>query len=147
LISGSIRYKQAYDDAKSRLEEAEEEFTRSFEQKRYIMKEKNQMKQQKDEAEVYNSTVEDIQVTKRNHFLFELFHIQVSIDKKKKELAVATRVRANIRHEHGAVTQRCAASSRHCGSPLSCRPSCRPRLSSCRSSMARMRPSRSFMIA
>ena len=92
LISGSASYKQAYEDAKARLDDAESEFTQSFEQKRYVMKEKNQMKLQKDEAEAYNSTMEDYQATKRNHFLFELFHIQVNIDKKKKDVAQATKV-------------------------------------------------------
>lgn len=93
LISGSATLKPAYDEAKAHLESVEEEFTASFEEKRLMQKEKHQMKAQKEEAEEYNETLTNHQATKRNFFLFQLFHLQTDIDKKKREAAAVAKVR------------------------------------------------------
>jgi len=87
VISGSALLRAAYDEAHDRVEESEESFTRSFEQKRYVIKEKNQMKQQKEEAEKYNAMLDDLKHEKRNLILFQLFHQQLDMDKKKREIA------------------------------------------------------------
>ena len=85
LLGGGARLKSAYDEAKANSDAKEEEFTKSFEHKRFLTKERNQMKQQKEEAEQYNTILEQFKASKVNLTLFQLFHLHHDIEKKKAE--------------------------------------------------------------
>jgi len=84
-ISGSARFKHAYDEAKAEVEAREEAFTQSFEQKRFVVREKQQLRAQKDEAEQYQQILAQFQASKVNLALFQLFHLQHDIDVKTKQ--------------------------------------------------------------
>lgn len=57
------------------------------------------MKQQKEEAEQYNLILEQYKASKVNLTLFQLFHLQNEIDKKKKEAKEQKKVRSSGREQ------------------------------------------------
>jgi structural maintenance of chromosome 1 len=95
-ISGSARFKGAYDEARLEVEAREEAFTQSFEQKRFVVRERAQLKAQKDEAEEYQQILGQFQASKVNLTLFQLFHLQHDIDAKTKQAQQEAKVRTSI---------------------------------------------------
>jgi len=83
--SGSGRLKDAYEEARKEVELREEDFTKSFEQKRFVVKERHQLKAQKEEAEQYQEAQAGYTASKVNLVLFQLFHLQHDIDTKTAE--------------------------------------------------------------
>ena len=59
-MSGSIKYKQEFDEKKDLKDKAEEAFVRMFEKRRTMTKEKRQLKEQKMEAEKYQALLESL---------------------------------------------------------------------------------------
>ena len=91
-ISGSGALRRAYDEAKEDVEAKEEAFTQSFEHKRFVIKERHQLKQQKEEADKYITIAEQFKASKINLTLFQLFHLQNDIDKKTGEAKAQAKV-------------------------------------------------------
>lgn len=99
MLGGGARLKNAYEEAKANSDAKEEEFTKSFEHKRFLTKERNQMKQQKEEAEQYNTILEQFKASKINLTLFQLFHLHNDIEKKKGEAKQQQKVTTRMHKE------------------------------------------------
>ena len=74
-ISGSDQYKAEYDELKRLKEEADENAIFSMQKKKMYVTQKKEVKQQKEEAELYRDLQEDIDELKSEHILWSIFSI------------------------------------------------------------------------
>lgn len=85
-ISGSGELKEEYEAKKRALQDANEKLTAASMEKRGAVYEMNQLKLHKKEAERFEEVNRRLAAERRDLALAELFHIEVNINKQKKEL-------------------------------------------------------------
>ena len=74
-ISGSDQYKAEYEELKRLKEEADENAIFSMQKKKMYVTQKKEVKQQKEEAELYRELQDDIESLKTEHTLWSIFCI------------------------------------------------------------------------
>jgi chromosome segregation ATPase len=74
-VSGSDQYKEEYDKIQRQKEAAEEENLESYEKKKKITTEKNELKKQKEEAENYDKLREK----KVSQFIYVIYFVHFSL--------------------------------------------------------------------
>lgn len=88
IVSGSGDLQKDYTQLKELADKAEDEFLGTFEKKRNIVKEKKQMKEQKEEAERFKKLIDDQKNTKLEFFLWQLFNVEKDLEINRKALEV-----------------------------------------------------------
>ena len=95
-ISGSAAYKKQYEEAESKLKDAESAMSIVFSKRKAIMAEKRQKKEQKSEAEKHMALMAQLEEMKIKKILWKLYHLiqdqkkaENELKKLKTELAVA----------------------------------------------------------
>jgi len=85
-ISESAELKEEYDQLKEKALQADEMFYRTFEKKRNMAKEKKQLKEQKDEAERFQELLDERNKTKREFFLWQLYHVENDLSNNEADI-------------------------------------------------------------
>lgn len=93
-ISGSAALKQEYNEKKAAKIEAEEHTIFNFQKKRGINAERRQYKEQQDEAQRFTSLLADKSDLKREKALWELYHVDKSLQDASEELQEAEEAHA-----------------------------------------------------
>ena len=86
-ISGSDQYKAEYEELKRLKEEADENAIFSMQKKKMYITQKKEVKQQKEEAELYRELQDDIDVLQSEHILWSIFciHTEMTLSNEAKE--------------------------------------------------------------
>ncbi|XP_020242029.1 structural maintenance of chromosomes protein 1-like [Asparagus officinalis] len=85
-ISGSDELKKDYEDLEEQKARAEEKSALVYQEKRTVVMERKQKKAQKEEAEKHLRLQEELKSLKKEHFLWQLFHIEKDTEKLVGEL-------------------------------------------------------------
>lgn len=75
-VSGSIALKREYDEAEEENTKAESATIFAYLKKKGMATEKKELEQQRDEADHYNTLKTELERTRAQHALFQLFHIE-----------------------------------------------------------------------
>merc|ERR1712130_1083381 len=86
IVSGSGELQKDYVQLKEKADKAEDEFLGTFEKKRNIVKEKKQMKEQKEEAERFKKLIEDQKEVKLEFFLWQLYNVVKDLEVNRQAL-------------------------------------------------------------
>jgi structural maintenance of chromosome 1 len=84
--SGSDELKREYDAADAARSESEENYLFHFQKKKGMAAEKKQIKEQQEEANKYKQLKETLEQKTVEHFLYELFHVQESVQNLETEI-------------------------------------------------------------
>ncbi|KAK7277559.1 hypothetical protein RJT34_22574 [Clitoria ternatea] len=85
-ISGSDELKRDYEQFEEEKGTAEEKSALVYQKKKTVVMERKQKKEQKEEAEKHLRLQEQLKATKKEHFLWQLFHIENDIVKTTEDL-------------------------------------------------------------
>lgn len=98
-ISGSLELAAEYEKAKGEQERATENATFNFTKRRGIAGEIKQYKEQKGEADKFESLVQDRELLILRRILFKLFHIEEALEKDAHEVREQSKTLAGLREE------------------------------------------------
>lgn len=85
-ISGSDEFKKDYEDLEEQKGRAEEKSALVYQEKRTVTMERKQKKAQKEEAEKHLRLQEELKYVKKEHLLWQMFHIVKDTEKQVEEL-------------------------------------------------------------
>jgi len=85
-ISGSDQFKAEYDEARKEQEQVSNNYEAINERNRNLAKEKKQMRQQKDEANVYKETQRDLHTLKSKYYRFQLYHMLNDVSSAQRNI-------------------------------------------------------------
>ncbi|KAG1770008.1 RecF/RecN/SMC [Suillus occidentalis] len=100
-ISGSLELSQEYEKAKEAQERATENATFNFTKRRGIAGEIKQYKEQKGEAERFESLCDQKDDLILKRILYKLFHIEEALEANTREIQTKSKALAGLRAEHG----------------------------------------------
>ena len=84
-ISGSEELKESWEEAKTKVKDAEEENAVVFGKKKTLMNQRRQIKEQKDEAERHMKLLDELKDLKTDRTMLKLFHMDEDIAKTQEE--------------------------------------------------------------
>lgn len=99
-ISGSDEFKKDYEELEEQKARADEKSALVYQEKRTVVMERKQKKAQKEEAEKHLRLQEELKSLKKEHFLWQLFHIEKDTEKLTSELDEERQSLDGIRNEH-----------------------------------------------
>ncbi|KAG1728564.1 RecF/RecN/SMC [Suillus lakei] len=100
-ISGSLELAQEYEKAKEAQERATENATFNFTKRRGIAGEIKQYKEQKGEAERFESLCDQKDDLILKRILYKLFHIEEALEANARDIQTKSKALAGLRAEHG----------------------------------------------
>ncbi|KAG2151543.1 RecF/RecN/SMC [Suillus clintonianus] len=100
-ISGSLELSQEYEKAKEAQERATENATFNFTKRRGIAGEIKQYKEQKGEAERFESLCDQKDDLILKRILYKLFHIEEALEANARDIQTKSKALAGLRTEHG----------------------------------------------
>ncbi|KIK48679.1 hypothetical protein CY34DRAFT_578815 [Suillus luteus UH-Slu-Lm8-n1] len=100
-ISGSLELSQEYEKAKEAQERATENATFNFTKRRGIAGEIKQYKEQKGEAERFESLCDQKDDLILKRILYKLFHIEEALEANARDIQTKSKALAGLRAEHG----------------------------------------------
>ncbi|KAF2286808.1 hypothetical protein GH714_030469 [Hevea brasiliensis] len=98
-ISGSEELKREYEDLEEKKASAEEKSALAYQNKRTVVMERKQKKEQKEEAEKHLRLQDQLKALKKEHFLWQLFIIDKDIKKMNDDLEAEKRNREGVMQE------------------------------------------------
>ncbi|RZC84900.1 hypothetical protein C5167_047678 [Papaver somniferum] len=98
-ISGSDELKKEYEALEEQKGRAEEKSALVYNKKRTVVMERKQKKVQKEEAEKHNRLQDELKSLKKDHFLWQLFNIQIDTGKANVELEEVKKILEEIMME------------------------------------------------
>uniref|UniRef100_A0A7S2SMC1 Structural maintenance of chromosomes protein n=1 Tax=Mucochytrium quahogii TaxID=96639 RepID=A0A7S2SMC1_9STRA len=102
-ISSSGELLQEYDELKTKKDEAETDTIFTYQQKKGVIQEKKQAREQKDEADRFNQKLEQLEELKTEYFLLQLWQVTQDIDVHVGKIKQLTDQLAEISHEENVV--------------------------------------------
>lgn len=100
-ILGSLELSQEYEKAKQAQERATENATFNFPKRRGIAGEIKQYKEQKGEAERFESLCDQKDDLILKCILYKLFHIEEALEANARDIQTTSKTLAGLRAEHG----------------------------------------------
>ncbi|KAG2124257.1 hypothetical protein BD769DRAFT_1653050 [Suillus cothurnatus] len=100
-ISGSLELSQEYEKAKEAQERATENATFNFTKRRGIAGEIKQYKEQKGEAERFESLCDQKDDLILKRILYKLFHVEEALEANARDIQTKFKALAGLRAEHG----------------------------------------------
>lgn len=100
-ISGSLELAQEYEKAKEAQERATENATFNFTKRRGIAGEIKQYKEQKGEAERFESLCDQKDDLILKRILYKLFHVEEALEANARDIQTKSKALAGLRAEHG----------------------------------------------
>ncbi|GAB2282247.1 Structural maintenance of chromosomes protein 1 [Dionaea muscipula] len=98
-ISGSEEHKRDYEELQEQKDVAEEQSALAYQNKKNIVMERKQKKEQKEEAEKHLRLQEKLKLLKTEHFLWQLYNIEKDIEKMNAELEDEKKSQQELLHE------------------------------------------------
>jgi len=94
-ISGSAALRKEYDEAETRMKDAESAMSLVFSRRKAIAAEKRQKKDQKVEAEKHMKLIEELEGSKVRHALWQVYHLEEdAVEAKDRRKALLSEVKA-----------------------------------------------------
>ncbi len=94
-ISGSAALRKEYDEAETRMKDAESAMSLVFSRRKAIAAEKRQKKDQKVEAEKHMKLIEELEGSKVRHALWQVYHLEEDAgEAKERRKALSNEVKA-----------------------------------------------------
>lgn len=98
-ISGSGEHKQKYEDLSEKAQDAEALYLRAFERKKNLLKEKKQLRDEKEEAEKFQGMLTRKSQMWVKYFLWQLYHLGCDLEASTEQVELKRAALSELKNE------------------------------------------------